>query len=135
MLPHCCGRYFWTAWWGCSARLSASAPPQPMWRLESLKVMACTSSADRERVGGRNGREEGRVERSREAGRQAAVRGLNKTCSILRSPPEPLHTQIRAGQPLGQDGTRKGCWVHILISVASDGSGVSPVLWGLCCVK
>lgn len=33
----------------------------------------------------------------------------------------------------GQDGTRRACWVHALISEASDGSGVSPVRRGLRC--
>lgn len=58
--PHCWERYFWTACWGCSARLSASALLQPRRRLESLKVMACTSSADRKREGeGDRGGKEG----------------------------------------------------------------------------
>lgn len=92
--------------------------------------MARTSSADRKREGERNGG----VERSQEAGRQAAVRGLNKTRFILRGSAR-MHTHIQPGRLLGQDGTRKGCLVHTLISKASDSSGVSTVHRGLCCVK
>lgn len=92
--------------------------------------MARTSSADRKREGERNGG----VERSQEAGRQAAVRGLNKTRFVLRGSAR-THTHIQAGQLLGQDGTRKGCLAHTLISKASDSSGVSPVHRDLCCVK
>lgn len=37
------------------------------------------------------------------------------------------------GLLLGQVGTRRACWVHALISEASDSSGVSPVHRGLRC--
>lgn len=59
--PIAVGRYFWTAWWGCSASLSAAALQQPRRRLQGIKVRALTSSADRKRREERNGgRNEGR---------------------------------------------------------------------------
>lgn len=76
------------------------------------------------------------MERSQEAGHYAAVTGLNKAHFILcRSvhAHAQTHAHTQPGQLLGQDGTRKGCWVHTLVSKPNDSSGVSPVHRGLCC--
>lgn len=51
--------------------------------------------------------------------------GLNKKGSRFTHP--------GAGTLAGQRGTRRGCWVHALISEASEGSEVSPVHRGLVC--